>query len=916
MSSRNGFARALASAFACALFSSQPLFAAQGVREDAAAAIAVLKSAAGGDVRVRLDERGVAAFVEAPAGKTMPIPGAAAAGARERAMAFVRGYARMFGLRNDADVVVTRVRERDLAGMEHVRMQQIVNGVPVTGSSLSVHLRGAGVVRAFSKTVPDAESVDTRPQLPEAGALQRAAAIVEKYRKVKGATLSRPRLEILSKGLLDGRDRRPPLLAWFIEAKGLGVRELIWIDAKRGATLLHFSQLTHARNRLVYNALNTDVLPGTLVRAEGAPASGDADVDNAYDFTGDTYDYFLTEHGRDSYDGFGGALISIVDVCDADSPCPMPNAFWDGEQMAFGDGWAVDDITAHELTHAVTERSANLYYYMQSGALNESYSDIFGETVDLLNGAGSDNAADRWVLAEDLTGAPIRHMMNPGLYGDPGRMSDPNFYCDDNPQNDQGGVHANSGIPNHAYALMVDGGTYNGFTVAGIGLTKAAKVQYRALTTYLDQASNFIDNYNALLSSCADLTGLYGISTSDCAQVKHALDAVEMDEPWGCSTTSNTVPPLCTASGALDVAFFDFENVNSAAFASTTVVEADAWGDGAGTGGLYWDIWPLSGNWSLWGYGFGLESESYVSMTAPVVVTADTRMQFAHSFSFERFYDGGFIEYSTNGGASWVDAGSLITAGAAYNGTAPFRGSARAVYNGDSYGYTATQLNLAPLAGQSVQFRFYITTDEVVDDYGWFIDDIRFYRCLPVPTNVVATAASATSVDVTWTAAAGATSYRVYRSSNGTVFTLVGSPVSNSLTDTTAIANTAYLYKVRAFNGGESPDSNVDLATTVMFTDPALTTATRIKAVHFTELLTAVNAVRVLGGLAPVAFSAPPPGSGVSVRKLHLQGLRDGLHPALSALGRTLPGYTDATITALATGVKKVHIEQLRAGVQ
>ena len=916
MSSRKRLARAVACAFIGAVVSSQPLVAAQGAREEAAAAIAVLKSAAGDDVRVRLDERGVAAFVEAPPGRTMPIPGAPAAGARERAMAFVRGYAKMFGLRNDADVVVTRVKERDQAGMEHVRMQQVVNGVPVTGSSLSVHLRGAGVVRAFSKTVPGADAVDTRPQLPEAGALHRAAAVVEKYRKVNASTLSKPRLEVLWKGLLDGRGGRRPQLAWFIEAKAPGVRELIWIDAKRGAMLLHFSQLTHARNRLVHTALSTDALPGTLVRTEGAPASGDVDVDNAYDFTGATYDYFLAEHGRDSYDGAGAALISTVDVCEADPPCPMPNAFWDGAQMAFGDGYAVDDISAHELTHAVTERSANLYYYMQSGALNESYSDIFGETVDLLNGAGSDHPADRWVLGEDLPDAPIRHMMTPGLFGDPERMSDPNFFCAGNPQWDGGGVHVNSGVPNHAYALMVDGGTYNGFTVAGIGLTKAAKVHYRALTTYLDQASNFIDNYNALLSSCADLTGLYGISTSDCAQVRNALDAVEMDEPWGCSNVSNAAPPLCTASGALDVALFDLETLNSTAWSSATILDVDAWGGGAGTGGLYWSDWPMSGSWSFWGYAYGASSESYVGMTTPVVVTADTRMQFAHSFSFEPFYDGGFIEYSNNGGGSWVDAGSLVTAGPGYTGTAAFRGSDRAAYNGDSYGYTATQLDLAPLAGQSVQFRFYITTDSSIEDYGWFIDDIRFYRCVAVPANVVATAASATSVNVTWTAAAGAASYRVYRSSAGTAFTLVGSPVSNSFTDTTAAANTAYLYKVRAFNGGESPDSNVDLATTVMFTDPALTTATPIKAVHFTELLTAVNAARVLGGLTPIAFSAPAPGGGVSVRKAHLQGLRDGLHPALSALGRTLPSYTDATITELATGVKKVHIEQLRAGVQ
>jgi hypothetical protein len=92
------------------------------------------------------------------------------------------------------------------------------------------------------------------------------------------------------------------------------------------------------------------------------------------------------------------------------------------------------------------------------------------------------------------------------------------------------GVHTNSGVPNHAYALMVDGGTYNGFTITGIGLTKAGKIQYRALTQYLVSGSKFLADYLALQQSCTDLIGTAGISASDCAEVKKALDAVEMSK--------------------------------------------------------------------------------------------------------------------------------------------------------------------------------------------------------------------------------------------------------------------------------------------------------------------------------------------------------------------------------------------------
>src|SRR5262249_50111653 len=146
----------------------------------------------------------------------------------------------------------------------------------------------------------------------------------------------------------------------------------------------------------------------------------------------------------------------------------------------YGNGFPLaQDVDAHELTHAITERTAHLFYYMQSGALNESFSDIFGETVDqtFSDGAGdNDDPTVKWKIGEDLAGGALRDMMDPTVFGDPGKLSDPQFACID-PQElggDRGGIHHNSGVPNHAYALMADGGAYNGITVTGIGLDKAA----------------------------------------------------------------------------------------------------------------------------------------------------------------------------------------------------------------------------------------------------------------------------------------------------------------------------------------------------------------------------------------------------------------------------------------------------------
>jgi hypothetical protein len=189
---------------------------------------------------------------------------------------------------------------------------------------------------------------------------------------------------------------------------------------------------------------------------------------------------------------------------------------------------------------------------------------------------------------------------------------------------------------------------------------------------------------------------------------------------------------------------------------------------------------------------------------------------------------------------------------------------------------------------------------------------------LSPPTGVVATAITSTNVQVLWTAAIGATSYHVYRSSNGSTYSLVGSPMSSPFTDTTASASKAYLYKVRSFDGSsESADSNFDLATTVIFTDPTLTTTvTLVKAAHFTELRTAVNAVRALAGLGASSLTDPTLDSTVTVKAVHLTELRGALDPARSALGLAPVSYTDPTITAMSTLIKAAHVGDIRAGVQ
>jgi hypothetical protein len=184
------------------------------------------------------------------------------------------------------------------------------------------------------------------------------------------------------------------------------------------------------------------------------------------------------------------------------------------------------------------------------------------------------------------------------------------------------------------------------------------------------------------------------------------------------------------------------------------------------------------------------------------------------------------------------------------------------------------------------------------------------------PINISAIATTPTTINVSWVAAPGAASYRVYRSADRVTYSLVGAPTDTVFIDSTASPNTAYLYKVRSFATAESADSQVDLATTVIFTDPAIMAApTLVKATHFTELLTAVNAVRSLSGLSAVAFTAPGPAPGVIVRAQHVVDLRSGLAAARTVIGLPAVPFSDSTIVAGSTFIKAVHVVELRGGV-
>lgn len=216
--------------------------------------------------------------------------------------------------------------------------------------------------------------------------------------------------------------------------------------------------------REIYDAKNQETLPGTLVRKEGQSSNGDIAADEAWNYLGVTHDFFWQIYKRNSLDNNGLKLAGTVHYGEK-----YQNAFWNGQQMVFGDGdgeifnrfTIAIDVVAHELSHGVTETEAGLIYFEQAGALNESMSDVFGSLVKQFSKKQTAEKAD-WIIGEGLLakgihGKGLRSMSHPGTaYDDPMLGKDPQpGHMDDyiKTREDNGGVHLNSGIPNRAFYL-------------------------------------------------------------------------------------------------------------------------------------------------------------------------------------------------------------------------------------------------------------------------------------------------------------------------------------------------------------------------------------------------------------------------------------------------------------------------------
>jgi Zn-dependent metalloprotease len=720
-------------------------------------------------------ETGRVRFISGTPGK--PLSGtvaAAASGRRALSSADARGAARrfvdryggMFGLKAPGRELRVAGTRRSLAprgrggtaaaapvaaGMPNatVRFEQVRDGVAVMGGELVVQLSEDGaVISAAGEVLPSGAKATTAPRVSAAAA--RAIAATWLARR-EGRALPAVRTSSDGLALYDPRIMDDPSLAsvgrrlvWRIDARVApqasrrGAHRLVLVDARSAAVLTSIARNPSADRRICDNRNQrgrSASCQAPFTRVEGQQASGIGDVDAAYRLMGVTAAFFKDRFGRDGIDGKGSRYKATVRYCG--SRCPWNNAewTWSRQQAAFGRGWAgADDIVAHEFVHGILDHEAPLFYHYQSGAINESFADVFGELVDLSYPKGNDRPRVKWRIGEDTPIGAFRDMKHPPRFGHPDRVRSPKWHTG---PGDDGGVHRNNGVGNKAAYLMADGGSFRGTRVRGIGRNRTARVWYQALTTRLTSAANYIDLYDALNAACTDLAGSGGMTLAHCKSVRQATTVTQMNQKP--RTNAPRTAPVCAVGKApIDVFRDDLEDPGADRWESDRLV-------GKKRGWFYpqnpnnvagWDgSWSSSGKLNFYAPNRGSRSDSVMRMRAPVELPPKAYLRFEHGFDFDkdarRRYDGGLVEIKVDGGP-WRGVGQLFTHGG-YDGRIakgtgnPLKG--RKAFTGSSRGWAQARVDLRAFAGSKVKVRFRMGSDRKVGARGWYIDDIRIYTC-------------------------------------------------------------------------------------------------------------------------------------------------------------------------------------------
>lgn len=481
---------------------------------------------------VDTDDSGVPTFITGRLGKV-----ASLAGGTPDLKPIVSQVAKVF--RASADNLSLRTTVIGAQGDEHYRLAQTKNGLPVLGGELIIHVQNGLVIGANGAARHDLQTpAATSAKLDGKAALTAAMAVMSDVSNLAQAgepvLAYRPsgsKLELVYVVTVTGETADGSGLDG--KAISVPVRDDVIVNAATGAIIDRISHIHTAKNREEHNNNHATSLPGPLARTETQAPVADPVVNTNFDRLGDTYDCYKDLYGRDSFDGTGGKLIATVHY-----DTNYVNAFWDGTQMVYGDGDGVNasnlansmDVTAHELTHAVTERTSNLTYSGQSGGLNESMSDVFGNICEWYRDNGKNPMATAPLSANNaMVGEDI---WTPSIPNDALRyMNDPakdGGSIDFASQFTSGlDVHFSSGVPNLAFFLLANGGTHpkgkSTVVVPAIGVIKAGQIFFKANTQIWTASTN----YAAGKTGCEQAaTQLFGAGSPELAAVTAAWQAV------------------------------------------------------------------------------------------------------------------------------------------------------------------------------------------------------------------------------------------------------------------------------------------------------------------------------------------------------------------------------------------------------
>lgn len=505
---------------------------------------------------------------------------------------------------------VVRSETQDEEGYRYLRLRQTHGGVPIEQGELTLQVAEDGaVVAVIGRTLPNLR-VSTRPTLLAQAAQQKALSVLSRGETTR--IHKKPELIVY----IDGADQ--PRLVYHSVVEYLGQQGLafedLYVDAHDGGVVAQISRIHTGLSRSIYDGkkacLSTGKeLPGTLLYNEGG-TSADTIANAAYTNTGLTYYYYKHFHGRDSYDNAGAGLKSSVHfLFSTGFSCDGANAAWLGDpynQMVYGDGDTTYfkplalalDVTSHELTHAVTDKTSGLVYSKESGALNEAMSDIFGAMAEVWKASGGNASgnpasltatANTWKIGEEvalagLPGGALRFMNNPTADG---------YSKDYYPErltgsSDNYGVHGNSGIANLAFYLLSQGGKHprskTTTDVTGIGLEKAAKIFFKANTSIMNSSTDFQAARNATAQAAQTL---YGSCSAEWTNTHKTWDAVGVGGTWTPCGSGDTTPPSATLTapssgstltGTVTVSANATDNVGVASvdfYAGTTLIGTD-----------------------------------------------------------------------------------------------------------------------------------------------------------------------------------------------------------------------------------------------------------------------------------------------------------------------------------------------------